>query len=198
MKKNLYVLVARRRTQRGVTMLLTLIALLILLITSVALVRSFDSSLMAAGSIAFKRDLINQADRGIGAAITALTGGALTVTADQTDKNYFATVLSNNNKGIPLVLVNDTTFAAKGLGATNDISTGTDATVRYVIDRQCDPGTTTSSDLTSVCSIYTPSDYSEDARQGGGTGVSQIIYRISVKVTGAHNTQAFVQATVAH
>ena len=46
--------------QRGVIMIITLIALIVLLISGAALIRSFDTSMLLAGNLAFKRDLVNQ------------------------------------------------------------------------------------------------------------------------------------------
>ena len=51
------------RRQAGVVMIITLIALVALLAASIALVRSFDSSMLQAGGLAFKRDLVNQGER---------------------------------------------------------------------------------------------------------------------------------------
>ena len=48
------------RRERGVVLLFALIALLILMIGAVALVRSFSTSGLNTGSIAFKRDLVSR------------------------------------------------------------------------------------------------------------------------------------------
>jgi len=201
--------------QRGVVIIMTLIALLILLITAVALVRSLDSSTMIAGNISYKRDLVNNADQGVAAAITALstTTGVLysdtTLASNQYALNYSAIILSTNSKGIPTPLImDDTAFAAAGWSTANDITVKdpqtnvTTATVRYVIDRQCSVSGTFSTIKYTSC-VFVPSgglsgDSSQDAfDNNAGTG-DRAIYRISIRVKGADgNTQTFVQSTVA-
>lgn len=191
---------------------MTLIALIILLITGVALIRSVDSTLGMAGNISFKRDLINQADLGIAAAMTSMTStsGALyddTVRAsDLPGANYSASKLDSNNQGIPLVLINDSTFSSKGMSSTLD-QTPTDSsgnsmgvTIRYVIDRQCSEAGTFSSIKYTNCA-YVPSgglsgDSSQDAYDNNaGTG-DRAIYRISVRVQGPHDTETYAQTTI--
>ena len=46
--------------ERGVIMVITLIALVVLMIGGIALIRSFDTSMLLAGNLAFRRDLVNQ------------------------------------------------------------------------------------------------------------------------------------------
>ena len=54
-----------RQRQRGVVLLFSLIALVIMLIVAVALVRSFNNSLFTAGNIGFKRDMQNQSEAAV-------------------------------------------------------------------------------------------------------------------------------------
>lgn len=202
----------RRKRQAGIVIIMTLIALVILLITGVALIRSVDSTLNIAGNISFKRDLVNQADLGIAAAMTSMTSSAGALysddvrAADLFSANYSATKLDSNNQGIPLVLINSSTFSSKGMNAALDI-TPTDAasnsmqvTIRYVIDRQCSAsGTFTTIKYTSCA--YVPSgglsgDSTQDAFDNNAGTSDRAIYRISVKVTGPHNTETYAQTTI--
>src|SRR5690242_13385924 len=87
--------------QRGVIALFTMIAVVVMLIVSVALVRSVDSSLIVAGSIAFKRDILNQSERAIAVARKSLSsGGALandvTRQSDSPANNYSASILATD------------------------------------------------------------------------------------------------------
>src|SRR5262245_45873007 len=98
--------------QRGVVLLYTLIALVIMLISAVALVRSFNTSLFNAGNMAFKRDLFNQGERARQSAFASLNG-PLAAAVDSLYKHapaehYSATMLQSNAQGIPLALLNDT------------------------------------------------------------------------------------------
>ena len=83
-------------SQNGFVMIITLLALVIMMLASVALIRSTDTNLLIAGNMAFKRDLINQAERAIPVIQTAFLSGSLQNTAqrniDTLGSNYYATV----------------------------------------------------------------------------------------------------------
>jgi type IV pilus assembly protein PilX len=134
--------------QRGVVLLFSLIALVIMLIAAVALVRSFQSSMFTAGNIAFKRDLQNQGERAVTKVLTEFRTGTLNTPSVRANpliaKNYSAVMLDVDTHGIPLALQNNTTFAVVG-DTANDITPTTDSSlpanqiqsIRYVIDRLC-------------------------------------------------------------
>lgn len=202
--------------QRGVVLLFSLITLVILLIAAVALVRSFSNSMFTAGNIAFKRDLQNQGQRIVPSVITAFTTGALSTPAARgsslVSANYSATVLPSNAQGVPLILLaNDTNFAGVGTVA-NDVSVNNadgvsqQVTIRYVIDRICDQTGVDTSLGAGRCLLIdsgmpqggSSSNWqrAEIAGTGGAGAVpQQLVYRVSIRVTGPRNTQAFFQTT---
>ena len=55
------------RRQRGVSLLIALIGLMLMMLGAVAMVRSFGTSSVLAGNLAFRRDLTNQGERGVAA-----------------------------------------------------------------------------------------------------------------------------------
>jgi type IV pilus assembly protein PilX len=189
-----------RRRQQGVVMILTLIALVLLLFSTMALVKSFDTSQTMAGNIGFKRDLANQAERGMAMAIGKFvsSGGPLVTKAARESNllssNYFATKLDSDSHGIPKVLIKDSDFT----GTDADISdSGTNVKIRYVIDRLCH--STGAFDVNTCVSV-------NNWNTQGGTGflekwkvgdAAKPIYRISVRVNGPRNTQAYLQTTFA-
>jgi len=191
--------------QRGVVMIITLLALVIMLIGSVALARSFNTSLLTAGNLAFKRDLVNQAERASAAALNRLTGtGALSTlaarAADSTALNYSADMLPTNAQGIPNALLSATAFAAVGVASNDIVVADQGVTVRYVIDRLCNAaGTELALGPAANCSV----GRSPDARGGSASEINratlppQVLYRLSVRVDGPRNTQAFFQTTFA-
>lgn len=198
------------RSQQGVVLLFSLIALVILLIAAVALVRSFHSSLFSAGNIAFKRDMQNQSERAVATVLRAFGTGALNTSATRkaslTGSNYSATMLAVTAQGIPTALQNDTTFGAVGLVANDIINQG--VTVRYVVDRLCEvPGDESVGTVADSCMLAdnpvqagtSSSNLQGPERSLGGTGkpsVSRgVLYRLSIKVTGPRNTQSFFQST---
>jgi type IV pilus assembly protein PilX len=140
-------------------------------------------------------------------------------------ENYSAKVLTTNAQGIPDALLTNTAFAAVGV-ATKDIvltdTNGTEyGTVRYVIERLCnDVGSTSAlgadgcvlAPRTSVTNLTDNARLisAERANVGGTGGASgaaaaprrgassqPVVYRVSVRVTGARGTQGFYQATLA-
>jgi type IV pilus assembly protein PilX len=190
---------ASEARQRGVVLIFSLIVLLILAIGAVALVRSVNSSLQSAGNLAFHRDLVNQGEQAVANVMTEFKTNALPLggvtTASLPSANYSATTLPTNAQGVPLVLLDNTAF---GLIATaGDIAGRTpDVTIRYVIDRLCTavPPTVVASSSTCVQSTGLPTGGTAN-RNTAVAPPSATVYRISVRVDGPRNTQAFLQST---
>ncbi|MBS0449401.1 MAG: hypothetical protein JSR59_26080 [Proteobacteria bacterium] len=178
-------------------MVIALLALVVLLVGAVALMRSFNASSLVAGNIAVKRDLQNQGERGIAAAAGLFaSGGALaddnTRANDQKASNYISYQLASNAQGIPLVLVNDSTYATLGLTASDITDSTTGVVIRYVIDRQC--VSTGTYDPASCQAIYAPPDKRGSAQLLKPGGPSMPAYRITVRVTDTRrNTQTYLQ-----
>ena len=189
--------------QRGVIMIVALLALTVMLIGAVALVRSFNSSLSMAGNLAFKRDLVNQAERATAVVLTRFaTGGALDTLAERaasaTAVNYSAAMLATNAQGIPNALLSDTTFLTVGVVA-NDITVAAQGvTVRYVIDRLCNA---VGSQVTLIESDSCTLGPSLDAPGGSASDPNapksqqRVLYRLTIRVSGPRNTQGFFQST---
>ena len=205
--------------QRGVVLLFSLIALVVLLIAAVALMRSFNTSLFMSGNVAFKRDLQNQGERAIDKVLTTFrAGGALDSkgarAANLQASNYSAAMLASNAQGIPNVLQNDASFGAVGT-ATNDITPSNEPTlagqgvsIRYVVDRRCSvagdetalgagtclvadnpgPAGGSASNMMSADKAPLCSTCASAAPQG-------VVYRLTVRVRGPRETQAFFQST---
>jgi type IV pilus assembly protein PilX len=189
--------------QRGVIMLVTLLALVIMLVGAVALVRSFNSSLFMAGNLAFKRDLVNQAERASAVVLARLDTGGLNTRAARAASsvalNYSAAMLPTNDQGIPLALLSGVTFATVASAANDIVVAGQGVTVRYVVDRLCNAVGNEVTLGTANCTVGpTP-----DARGGSASDINvatlqpQVLYRVSIRVDGPRNTQAFFQTTIA-
>jgi len=183
--------------QQGVVLIFSLIVLLILAIGAVALLRSVDTSLVSAGNLAFHKDLVNQAEQAVANVMTefktnALPLGGLT-TASMPAANYSATTLVTNQQGVPLVLLDNT---ALGAIATAPVLVGRTPDVRifYVIDRLCAAGTVIPTTTTCVQSTGLPTGGTAN-RNTAVAPPSATVYRVSVRVDGPRNTQAFLQTT---
>lgn len=191
----------QRRRQRGVTLIMALIALITLTIGALAMMRSANTSLRLSGNLAFKRDLANQSERAIAAALADLRTGSLSTTSarqsNRAASNYSASLLSSPSQGIPNILLDDAAFTAAGFTRA-DITDSTGAlTIRYVIDRQCSAtgvfDVATCSTVSTIAGDKGGSAGGADARAGG---TSAPVYRISVRVTGPRGVQSFHQTTV--
>jgi len=193
------------RRQSGVIMLLVLVALVALLATGIALVRSSDVGLMQAGNLAFRRDLQNQAERGIKAAIAQFATGAPLASesarsSNQLNINYSATRLATDARGIPLVLLSETLYVNASMAGTDLSDTATAVTVRTVIDRLCAAATTTYNSDTctnvdpDIGRLPQPIDSQSPVTPNG---IERPVYRISVRATGPRQTQVYLQSTFA-
>lgn len=189
---------ALRRPQAGVALIIVLIALTILLISAVALVRSLDTSMLQAGNLAFKRDLKNEAERGVQVAVKLLSTGELAAesarNSDARTHNYSASRLPSSDQGIPMVLLDDALFDTAGMRAADISDEDTGVTVRYVIDRQCLGAGDMST--TACATVSGKSDEAHDSRFRQVKAQVRPVYRISVRAVGPRNTQVFIQTTV--
>lgn len=195
-----------RARQRGVVLLFALVVLVILLAGGVAVVRSMNASLTSAGNLAFKRDLVNQGERAVSSVLAAFDGSgalALATTRQNSVKaaNYSATVLPTNDQGVPLALLNNSTFATVGESSNDITDEDAQVSIRYLIDRLCD-AEGASGVLGAAGCVFPPS--SSDVRGGSsqemGTRIPpppSVTYRVSMRVTGPRDTQVFLQASFA-
>jgi type IV pilus assembly protein PilX len=203
---------SHRAAQRGVVLIYALIAMVVIMLASIALVRGTSNATSLAGAFGFRRDLVNEADRGLSCALlvfgsttnacsNAAVVAALASTAVRNttlrSANYSATTLQTDPKtGIPLDLLSDTQFAADGFTNALDVTDATyNVSVRFVIDRLCAAGTTAPTPATCVANNRTGDKGGTNWLPKAGT-TFQPIYRISVRVTGPKNGMTFVQTMI--
>jgi type IV pilus assembly protein PilX len=190
-----------RRGQRGVTLIIALIALITLTIGAIAMMRSTNTSLRMSGNLAFKRDLANQSERAVAAALADLRTGTLASAssreANRLASNYSASLLAAPSQGIPTVLLDDSAFTAAGFTRADIQDTAARLQIRYVIDRQCTGvgafDAAVCSGVSTIAGDKGGSSKDADSRAGGGAAP---VYRISIRVTGPRGVQTFLQTTV--
>jgi type IV pilus assembly protein PilX len=198
--------------QRGVVMIITLVALAVLLVGAAAMLRSSDTSTALAGQLGFRRDMKNQAERAISMAVLSLKNGDLATSAARQSNlasaNYSAAQLDTDAAtGIPTILLkSDADFeeANYTINIVDADSSSANATsgikARYVIDRMCLAAGVESSASCSRTSVKVQTNGQDSNAQKGSTpfrSTSLVVYRISVRVDGPRGTQAFFQSTVA-
>lgn len=194
----------KRSSQQGATLLIVMATLLILLAGGVALIRSSDANLLLAGQLATRRDMQNQAERGIAWGVTQFNTGSLSTKlsreSSQKTINYSATQLPSNNQGIPSILISNTAYATSGMTGPDIESTNTSVSIRTVIDRLCDAeGTPTPDTCTMISKFCGGHSAGQDSSVGGGEVLKceMTVYRITVRVDGPRSAQAFYQSILA-
>lgn len=180
---------AKPGKQRGVVLLIALIALVALTLAGIALVRSVDTGNVIAGNLAFKQAALQVSDTGTEAALTALT----TITTTSLDADipgqYFATIQPVDANGVPTTINWTTVPVATPVSGYN---------VQYVIDRLCQ-GPTPVTDIQGKCFADAPlGGGSKQANAPVTTSASAVYYRVTVRVTGPRNTVSMVQTQLSY
>jgi len=181
-------------------MFVTLIALVIMMLASIALIRSTDTNLLIAGHLSFKRDLLNQAERSIPIIRNQFRAGGLLPSefsriGDNAAANYLATIQPGdiNAYGIPNILLNTTAFDS-AFPNNNIVDNDAKITIRYVIDRMClAPGVVTAANCT--LSLTTQNTSGTGIPGPPLPGVNLPVYRISMRITGPRNTETYLQTS---
>lgn len=197
------------RKQKGVILLFSLVVMVILFAGSIAVVKSMNSSLSVAGNLAFRRDLVNQAELVLAEIMERMKpGGSLAAIGinSNTNLNYSSILLPGNAEGIPIPLIDDSQFSSVG-NASNDITETTTGLhsaikeglrgtkIRYLIERMCrEPEPATSSHC--IESSITPTGGSGGTETSRPPALKAAVYRVNIRVTGPRDTQVFIQASI--
>lgn len=205
--------ITKPRRERGVVMIVTLVALVVLLLGAVALLRSSDASSALAGQLGFRRDMKNQAERAIAMATSSLKSGSLASAATRetslASANYSASQLeTDGSTGIPTVLLGsddkfkEAKYTINIVDASDDSAANADTGIkaRYVIDRLCLAAGSASASNCSRTNVQVQFNGQDTKSQMADTSfrsLNLVVYRISVRVDGPRGTQAFFQSAVA-
>lgn len=203
------VLSSSRHAQRGVSLFVALVALVLMTIAGFSLMRSVDTGNVIAGNMAFRDVTVHSADLGIEAAATYLNGTiapapdanlpagcvAATTTTLGTCR-YTARIQSEFANGVPRV---DWTSNNIPTTAANGVS------YQYVVERLCNPDAAVDVTLGQAAKNDTAKERcaTQVIPKGGGSNkpgppsVSKIVpvkYRVTVRVTGPRNSISTIQA----
>ena len=185
-----------RSRQRGVSLIIALIALVALTLAGLALIRSADTTNVVSGNLAFRQASLSATDVGVERAITALS----TIATNSLDTNYPASCAAGACNYYPTI---QALVSAAGVPSVIDWTAVPSSTVdssyavQYVIDRLCD-GPTPVTDVASKCMNLTGA--SVGSKRAGAiafTSANQVYYRITVRVVGPRNSVSIVQTTYA-
>lgn len=206
----------RPQHERGIVLIMALIVLVALTLGALALTRSVYTSNAIAGNLAFQKAATHSADLGIEAAVAWLENNNGKISSTESES-------CTSDVGSSVLACNHTT---QGYVANRQDPTGTQSwaafwkdniagqakslatdnagnTVSYVIHRMC----ASSGDAQSTANDCTVAPTASSSTCSGGSScdaqrvnldsVSQVYYRITVRVVGPRNTQSYVQSLVA-
>lgn len=190
------------RAQKGVSLFLSLIALVVMTLAGLALIRAVDTTNLLSGNMAFKDATVNIADRGTAAAVNYLSTNVVGAIQDGNLPNgctapncqYYANTQSN---------IEDThSVPGFNWSSTNIPVVNSDGySYQFVIERMCNqatvvttngnPQTETGKDCFALATDPGPSNRT-NASNPTGNGVI-MVYRVTTRATGPRNAQTIVQ-----
>lgn len=173
--------VASRR-QRGVTMIIVLILMSVMLLGGIALSRMTEIGTLASGNSAFREASLQASEIGVNSAYAAIK-----TLADENSNSgswYFATTLAQDGNGIP----NATWTSAP------EVAVGA-YSVRYIVDRICTGVMPVTEPLRQCLVKQVPQLESATDRERLDPPTARQ-FRITVRVTGPKDTQAWVQSLI--
>jgi type IV pilus assembly protein PilX len=208
--------------QRGISLIVVLIGLVIISFAAVALLRSTDTATLIAGNLGFKKAALASGDAGSEAAITWLNANAVgtTLYSDVTASGYYSSSRSGcdiTGSRTPNNPNDDVAWTGAAQPACNvtPLQIGTPAgaqagyTVSYVINRMCNaagnPGSVLAADgiTAMICSSADSSGDADGSTKVGPdysgyafTGTSRTYYRITTRIDGPRNTVRYSQTWV--
>lgn len=202
---------AGRGSQRGVVLIIALIALVSMTLAAMALVRTVDTGTLVAGNLSFRQDVSQTGNIGIEEALnwldaTYTANAALNPATDPShplnksassagNMGYYSYYIDSGVAVDPLTMTwSSSNSASAGSFNGNEVS--------YIIQRMCgikdtisDKAECLSSDADSDTHSHKGCHYGQDCGQVVAGGKSPI-YRITVRTAGPKNTLSYLQALV--
>ena len=181
-----------------------LIALVSMLLSGIALMRSSDTANVIAGNFAWKESSLQAADVGVDLAFAMLAGISNASTNNVPIANqYFPVMQGVDTKGIP------TGINWSGLTATQ--VTGTGNSIKYVIERMCQgspsdsvngPAPANTAEISRYC--ITVVSQNSPGGSGGSNAAGHaafmnngaVYYRVTVRVSGPRDAVSMVQGMI--
>lgn len=203
------------KRQSGVSLFVALIALVALMLASIGLIRSVDTSTVIAGNLAFKQSATVAGDRGVETARVALTtlqNSNLTQTPsdfanhplnlDDKANGYHASLdptldlyLPPTSPNSPWVDAPQSSVQSQKI-ANGAVDAGGNSS-RYIIQRMCRTAAVQINDKSNCLFNFSSGSKNEMSNQlQPETQVSNVLYRVTVRITGPRNTVSYIQAFI--
>ena len=186
-----------RHSQRGYMLMLVLVALVAMMVSGIALVRSIDTNQLVAGNLASRNSTLHSADLAVQEAVNWIQANAINgvLNGDVPASGYYAEEQEPNWTHPATWSVCTTTSGTTPCYNSND---GAGNQVSWLIHRMCSTAGSPNA-AGQFCSSLNGSasnggSYSSDAINF--TGSPKNFYRISIQVVGPRNTMTLTQAFV--
>jgi type IV pilus assembly protein PilX len=170
--------------QRGVTMLVVLVLLSVMLLGGLALARITEIGTLASGNAAFREASLQASEVGLNTAYMAVRG--ISGAAEETNVAgwYWSTIQATDAQGLPTM----------DFDAAPEVVVGS-YSVRYVVERLCN--TTPVTNTLQQCLVkQVPQTESSVAGRESIDPPNSRQFRVTVRVTGPKDTQAWIQSLV--
>lgn len=182
----------RLQGERGIVLIIVMIALIVMMVSGLAMFRSVDTSILLSGNFAFRKAATHAADLGIEAAAVELPNIINTSQDTLLTQHYYPSLtpsaggLSWDGDGLPPSSV--------WTGAQSVASPPAGYTIAYIIERLCTGALPVANILVNCVADPAPDTSSSKSGAVKFTSSSALYYRVTVRVGGPHNTVSFVQA----
>jgi len=183
-----------RSSQRGVTLLVALVVLLVMTITGLALVRTSSLGAGVSGSLALKQSATSGADLGLETGLAKLEEiyrtGPEQLGADNAQLGYYASV-------DPKLEAKDLPWSTAPLASPDNVGEKLGNQVRYVIHRLCRQGGAIN--ITGQHCVMPQGSVCPGSTETLGSVMlcnQQPMYRITAQVKGPRDTLSYVQMSV--
>lgn len=176
------------RRQRGVTMLVVMILLMVMLLGGLSLARMTEVGTLVAGNVSYKERAIQAAEVGLNDAYAAIQAFTAVQEASNQGSWYYAEALAQTTDGLPSNINWDNARVVT-VGAADEFS------VNYVVERLCTNVATTPY-IDQACLLRKQKVLSSMSEPESVEAPMAKQYRITVRVTGPKGARTFVQSLV--
>lgn len=182
----------RLQGERGTVLFVVMIALVVMMVSGLAMFRSVDTSILLSGNFAFRKAATHAADLGIEAAAAELPNIINTSQDTLLAQHYYPSLMPSaggllwDGDGLPPTSV--------WTGAQSVASAPAGYTIAYIIERLCTGALPVANILANCVADPAPDTSSSKSGSVKFTASSALYYRVTVRVAGPHNTVSFVQA----
>lgn len=188
-----------RARQSGVVLLITLIVLVAMTLTAIALVRSMDTTNVIAGNLAFQQSATQSSDTGVEAAIFWMENNNAILANDNSMNGYSSSFHNPGDVGYGSTW--DEYFTTSLNGKTYTIQeNAVGNTVTYAIERLCAQANILPNTINAGCTVAPLLTLASAAHVAGQiplTSSTQQYYRITSRTVGPHHARSYVQAIIA-